>query len=119
MPKYFRNFGKIELKKNVLLFYYMYKLHNSYFVSRFGLLEVLQRRKGNIFNFWGVELFRFWGSKNIFNLCSHIELNTQNPNPIFKIAICFTKTTTNAKILSNFCDFRKIENSPKHHIFIL
>ena len=46
------------------------------------------------FDLGGGSIFRFWGSKNIFNLCSHIELNTQNPNPIFKITICFTKTPT-------------------------
>ena len=28
---------------------------------------------------------------NIFKPCSHIELNTQNPNTIFKIAIYYTK----------------------------
>ena len=29
--------------------------------------------------------------KNTFKVCSHIQKNTQNPNPIFKITICFTK----------------------------
>ena len=42
---------------------------------------------------WGVVffLFRFLASKNIFNLCPHIELNTQITNPIFKITIHCTK----------------------------
>ena len=57
---------------------------------------------GHIFVFLGVVIFRFWGSENIFNLCSHIELNTQNPNPIFKITISFTKTPQMPKY------FRKI-----------
>jgi hypothetical protein len=29
--------------------------------------------------------------KHTFNLCSHIELNTQNPNTIFKITIYYSK----------------------------
>ena len=44
------------------------------------------------FRFVGGRCFRFGGSNNIFNPCSYIELNTQNPNPILKFAICFTKT---------------------------
>ena len=50
-----------------------------------------------IFRFWGVDFFDFLGSKNIFNLCSHIEFNTQNPNPILKITISFTKTPKKPK----------------------
>ena len=41
-------------------------------------------------------------SNNIFKPCSHIQLNTQNPNPIFKLTIYYTKYTNNAKILSKF-----------------
>ena len=52
--------------------------------------------------------------KNTFKPCSHIELNTQNPNPIFKITICFTKYTKNAKIHSIFW---KISRKSKIHIF--
>ena len=55
-------------------------------------------RYENCLHFW--ENVRFWESKNIFNLCSHIELNTQNPNTISKITIYYTKYTNNAKILS-------------------
>ena len=43
-------------------------------------------------------------SKNssfLFEPCSHIELNTQNPNLIFKITIYYTKYTKQSKILSN------------------
>ena len=29
--------------------------------------------------------------KNTFNLCSHIQLNTQNPNTIFKITIYYIR----------------------------
>ena len=36
-------------------------------------------------------------SKNIFKPCSHIQSNTQNPNPIFKISIYYTKHTKNVK----------------------
>ena len=36
--------------------------------------------------------------KNIFNLCSLIELNTQNSNPIFKIKIYCANETKNTKI---------------------
>ena len=39
-------------------------------------------------------------SKTHFKQCSHIELNTQIPNPIFKITIHYTKYTKHAKILS-------------------
>ena len=57
---------------------------------------------GKIVDFGGRH-FRFLESKNvekIFYLCPHIELNTQNPTPIFKIAIYYTKHTNNAKLHS-------------------
>ena len=38
--------------------------------------------------------------KSSFNLGSHIELNTQNPNPIFEIKTYCTKYSKIAKILS-------------------
>ena len=41
-------------------------------------------------------------SKNIFTPCSHIQKNTHNPNPIFKITIYCTEYTKNAKQLSGF-----------------
>ena len=41
-------------------------------------------------------------SKNIFNLCFHIQKNTQNPNPIFKISISYTNQNNNTKLLYNF-----------------
>ena len=75
-----------------------------------------------IFPILGVDKFRFWGgrtmSNNIFKVCSHIQKNTQNPNPIFKITINYTKDTNNAKILSNkfksskslFCILYKLHN---------
>ena len=59
-------------------------------------------------DFFRVDIFRFVGSKNIFNLCSNIELNTPNPNPIFKIAICFTKTPQMQKYFRNLVFFSKI-----------
>ena len=42
--------------------------------------------------------FKFVFVKTTFKPCSHIELNTQNPNTIFKITIYCTKYTKNAKI---------------------
>ena len=51
--------------------------------------------------------------KNTFNLCSHIELNTQNPNPILKIRIYCTKQTKHATIHQSFKIFRKIRNISK------
>ena len=39
----------------------------------------------------GSNNFDFWGSKDIFKVCSNIQKNTQNPNPIFKITICCIK----------------------------
>ena len=75
-------------------------------------------RYENCSHFWeklwfsGVEKIRF---KNTFNLCSHIELNTQNPNPIFKITIYYTKYTKNVKIHSNF--WFSFLRKPKIHIF--
>ena len=117
----------------------MYKLHNQYLVVFeyfiYFVYFVYQcnsqwRRKGttnpksispnvpyencshfwDCFDFWGVDLFDFGGSKNIFNLCSHIQLNTQNPNPISKIAICFTNTPNMPKYFRNFGKCSKIEN---------
>ena len=41
-------------------------------------------------------------STNIFNLCSHLEINIQNPNTVFKITIYRTKQTNNAKIHTKF-----------------
>ena len=48
-------------------------------------------------------------SKNIFKVCSHIQKNTKNPNPIFKIAIYFTKTPKMPKYFANFGKNRKME----------
>ena len=62
-----------------------------------------------IFRFRGVDVFDFLGSKNIFNLCHHIEFNTQNPNPILKITIPFTKTPKKPK------HFRKKRKISKIH----
>ena len=62
---------------------------------------------GIFFDFGGVVFFDFGGSRNIFNLCSHMELNTQNPNPIFKITICFTKTLNTPKCFRTFGFFSR------------
>ena len=40
--------------------------------------------------------------KQMFKPCSHIEFNTTNPNPTFKISFFYTQYTNNAKMLSNF-----------------
>ena len=66
---------------------------------------------GKMFDFrGGGRLFSIWGVENIFNPCSHIELNTPNPNPVFKITICFTKTQTMPKHFRNIGNiFRKIK----------
>ena len=50
-------------------------------------------------------------SKNSFELCSYIQKNTQNPNPIFKIMIHYAKYTKNAKIHSR-C-WKQLEKSIK------
>ena len=60
------------------------------------------------FRFLGVVFFDFWGSNNNFKPCHHIEFNTQNPNPIFKITISFTKTPKKPK------HFRKKRNCSKY-----
>ena len=70
-------------------------------------LTKIVHTSGKFFDFWGVHLFDFLGSKNIFNPCSHIEFNTQNPNPISKITISFTKTPKKPKY------FRKQRNNSK------
>ena len=44
-----------------------------------------------IFSIWGGRKNTIFWSENIFNLCCHIELNTQNPKPIFKLRICLQK----------------------------
>ena len=62
---------------------------------------------GIFFDFGGVVFFDFLGSKNIFNPCSHIEFNTQNPNPIFKITISFTKTPNKPKYFRKKRTFSK------------
>ena len=41
---------------------------------------------------------------NTFKPCYHIELNTQNPNTIIKITICYTKYPQNVKTLSNILE---------------
>ena len=53
--------------------------------------------------------------KKTFNLCSHIESNTQNPNPIFKIRISFTKTPKMPKYFRNFGNISKTRTI---HFFI-
>ena len=64
---------------------------------------------------WGApnECIRFLGPKNIFNLCSHIELNTQNPNPIFKITTCFTETPKMSKCFRIVVKFWKTKKKSK------
>ena len=74
---------------------------------------------GNV-RFVGGRKLRFWGSKmskNIFNLCSHIQKNTPNPNPIFKITIYCTRQTNNAKILSICCKSLKDVEKQKPQFF--
>ena len=57
----------------------------------------------NFSHFWVIFGFCFERlSKHILNPCSHIEFNTQNPNPIIKIPLYCTKYPQHAKILSNF-----------------
>ena len=60
--------------------------------------------------FWDIfEHFWIWGEKHNFKPCSHIELNTQNPNTIVKITIYYTKYPTMPKQFP-FCfgKFRKV-----------
>ena len=82
-----------------------YLILDHHFLN-FSPFRTKNPRYENCSHFWeklrflGGRKNSFFSSKNIFNLCSHIELNTQNPNPILKITICFTKTPKNAKILS-------------------
>ena len=47
-------------------------------------------------HFW--KHVRYFSSKNTFKPCSHIQSNTQNPNPIFKISFYYTKHINNIKI---------------------
>ena len=63
-------------------------------------------------------------SKNIFKPCHHIESNTTNPNPIFKITISFTKTQKKPKHCRKkrfFGKISKIQNfqKPKNLFCIL
>ena len=60
---------------------------------------------GQTNSIFGVEKCR----KQIFNLCSHIQKNTQNPTPIFKISIYCTKYTKHVKTHSFF--FGKISKN--------
>jgi hypothetical protein len=80
----------------------------------------------DLFRFRGVEFLDFLESKNIFKPCHHIEFNTQNPNPILKITIPFTKTPTKTKhfrIKRNFSKyfgkFQKNVRKPKFVFCIL
>ena len=52
--------------------------------------------------------------KNTFNLCSHIQSNTQNSNPIFKISIYYKKEQ---QCQNTFEMFEKFENKNKHILF--
>ena len=74
---------------------------------------------GICFDFLGVDVFDFLGSKNIFNLCSHIELNTQNPNPTFKIATCFTKTPKLPKHFRFFVARKSLKDSKHPNIYFV
>ena len=80
-------------------------------------VQLKQRRKGtnnpkhiapnvpyeNCSHFWEIVLRTFENiSKHIFKPCYHIEFNTTNPDTIFKIIICFTKTPQNPKYFRNF-----------------
>ena len=59
-------------------------------------------------------------SKNDLEPCSHIELNTQNPDPIFKITIYCTKYPNNTQILSIFWNILESGGQIlKNQIFIL
>ena len=76
---------------------------------------MLQRRKGEMLD-WGGGI---WGSKSIFNLCSHIEFNTENPNLILQITICFTRTPNMPKYFLNFAKNRKIVKNKQLYFFSL
>ena len=72
------------------------------------------------FSILGGRIFDFLESKNIFNPCLYIEFNTQNPNPIFKITIPFTKTPKKPKhfrkrltFFEIFLKISKIQNFQK------
>ena len=51
---------------------------------------------------------------NTFKVCSHIEFNTTNPNPIFKITI-FYKITKNTKILSKYRKVNRLFTPQNRH----
>ena len=89
----------------------MHVLFEKYFLREF-------------FDFVGTNNFDLGGrkmSKNIFKVCSNIQNNTQNPNTIFKITICFTKyTQTNPNtfdILETFGNNLKIPTN--QHVVLL
>ena len=81
------------------------------------------------FSISGGRFFDFLGSKNIFNLCSNIELNTQNPNPIlknysflYKIQIWFFRFSNIFQHFENilaFLCFRKTNCNFEYRIRIL
>ena len=97
-----------------VLYYKLSSFHNSYFVYFICFSDVKRTKNKKEVKKWSVrKLFTLLRhflkmSTNNFKPCSYIELNTQNPNTIFKITICYTKLTQNTKILSTF--FEKSKN---------
>jgi hypothetical protein len=92
----------------VYIYVYVYIRRPSWTGSRVNLLTKIPKYPPKcfvrklftllgFFRFWGVDFFDFLESKNIFNPCLYIEFNTQNPNPILKITIPFTKTPKKPK----------------------
>ena len=73
----------------ILLFW---KLWRSSFGASEGCFSDVRRpiRTNNPTNLKQNWCFFDFGRKIPFNPCSHIELNTPNPNPIFKFTISFT-----------------------------
>ena len=102
---YFFIFLYIYIYIYVYVYVYVYIRRPCWTGSRVNLLKNIPPNVSyeNCSHFWdffrfrGVDFFDFLGSKNIFNPCHHIEFNTQNPNPISKKTIPFTKTPQKPK----------------------
>ena len=78
------------------------------------MIEIPYAIKGTFSIFWGSNC-SISGVEKIFNLCSHIELNTQNLNPILKNTNCFTKTPQMPKY---FRTLGSISNIKQFQFFI-
>ena len=59
--------------------------------------------------------YSIFSSKGVLKQCYPIQKNTHNLNPIFNIAICFTKKAKHAKTLSNIWSCWETMQKTKNH----